>query len=124
MIKDLEQHKAKREQLHRQIADDQVTFRNQSEKIDNMATVGRDLATLSGEVNEKTEKATKIKSSLSASDFDAKIAEKSKKTRDMEDTKDRLQSEFGKLSMQAESRAKLELLRTEVRTKTADVQNT
>lgn len=124
LIKDLEQYKARREHLHKQIADDQVSLRSSSDKLDEIAHIGRDLATLSGELIDKEEKGARIRSSLDAADFDAKLESKSRKIRDLEDAKDRLQLEFAKLSMQAESRAKLELLRAEVRTKTADIRNT
>jgi DNA repair protein RAD50 len=61
---------------------------------------------------------------MKSSNYEEKLAEKISKGRNMEDRRDTLNTELRRLGLQADARAKLDLKRTEFRTKTADVKNT
>jgi len=52
------------------------------------------------------------------------LADFAKKARELEDERERLNSELQGLSLQADSRARLELKRGEVKSKTMEIQNT
>lgn len=83
-----------------------------------------ELRTLVGDFEEKKARLDKVKNDIDASGYDAKLAEKQSKSRNMEDRRDALNTEIRTLSLQADSRARLDLKRAEVKTKTADIKNT
>lgn len=58
-----------------------------------------------------------------AAKFDEQLSEKESKLRSMEATRDTLNNEFRTLSLQADSRAKLDLHRASLKTKSNEVKN-
>jgi DNA repair protein RAD50 len=94
------------------------------EKLDATETLSGELHTLVGDIEEKKARLEKVKSSMESSNYEAKLAEKISKGRHLEDRRDKLNTELRRLGLQADARAKLDLKRTEFRTKTADVKNT
>ena len=75
-------------------------------------------------MEEKKTRLEKVKSDMKSSNYEVKFAEKLTKGRRMEDQRDKLNVEIRTLSLQADARARLDLKRTELKTKRADVKNT
>lgn len=75
-------------------------------------------------MEDKQTRLDKVKNDLATSGYEAKLTEKTSKSRRLEEQRDELNSEIRKLSLQADSRARLDLKRAEVKTKNADVKNT
>jgi DNA repair protein RAD50 len=92
--------------------------------LDATETLTSELHTLTGDMEEKKARLKKVKSDMKSSNYEAKLAEKLAKARNMDEQRDKLNAESRTLGMQADSRAKLDLKRTEFKTKTADVKNT
>lgn len=55
-------------------------------------------------------------------DYNAKIEEKARQSRELEDRRDALNGEFRSLNIQSESRAKLSLKQSEIKSRTQDIQ--
>jgi DNA repair protein RAD50 len=82
-----------------------------------------ELRTLAGDIEEKKLRLEKIKADMQSGNFDERLNAKAAKARSMEDERDTLNMELRGLSLQAESRARLDLKRAEVRSKTSDTRN-
>lgn len=93
-------------------------------ELDATETVSSDLQTLLGDIEDKKARLEKIKSDMKSSNYENKLVEKVAKGRDLEEQRAKLNSELVSLGLQADSRARLDLKRTEFKTKTADVKNT
>jgi DNA repair protein RAD50 len=74
-------------------------------------------------MEEKSARLEKIKAGVKDTNFDFQLQEKTSKGRDFESRRDELGQELAKLSLQADTRAKLDLKRAELKTKAADVKN-
>lgn len=81
------------------------------------------LRTLESEMEDKERRLEIIKDELKAAKYEERIAEKESKYRSLEVTRDGLNNEFRTLSLQADSRAKLDLNRASLKTKSAEVKN-
>jgi DNA repair protein RAD50 len=66
----------------------------------------------------------KIQSEITAAKYETRLEEKTASTRQLEERRDALNSEFKSLNMQADSRARLVLHRNEGKTKTAEIAST
>jgi len=75
-------------------------------------------------MEEKKARINKVKSDVKSANYDQRISEKTTKARTMEDRRDELNSEIRSLSLQADSRARLDIKRGEVKSKTGDIKNT
>jgi DNA repair protein RAD50 len=93
-------------------------------KLDATETLSSELHTLAGDIEEKKARLEKIKNDFQASKYESKLAEKATKARNFEDRRDELNAELRGLTLQMDSRSKLDLKSTELKTKTADVKNT
>jgi DNA repair protein RAD50 len=93
-------------------------------ELDATETVSSDLQTLLGDIEDKKARLEKIKSDMKSSNYENKFAEKLTKGSSLEEQRAKLNSELVSLGLQADSRARLDLKRTEFKTKTADVRNT
>jgi len=105
-------------------SDTQKKITATEEKLDATETLSGELHTLMGDIEEKKVRLEKVKSNMESSNYEEKLAEKTSKGRNMEDQRDKLNIELRRLGLQADARAKLDLKRTEFKTKTADVKNT
>lgn len=83
-----------------------------------------ELHTLTGDIEEKKSRLEKVKNDMQAAKYESKLAEKTAKARSFEDRRDQLNMEIRSLALQSDSRARLNLKREELKTKTADVKNT
>jgi DNA repair protein RAD50 len=88
-----------------------------------MQSLASELRTLAGDIEEKKSRLEKIKADIQTGNFDERLSTKATKARSMEDQRDTLNTELRGLSLQAESRARLDLKRAEVRSKTSDTKN-
>ncbi len=96
-------------------------FESESEKLDGHSL---ELGTVRGNMEEKKEHLKKLLSAIAAAKYDVQIADKSSKIQDLERQREAVNSEMKALNSQGNSRAKLELKRGEVRTKTAEIKQT
>ena len=64
-----------------------------------------------------------MKSESKTANYDDKIQEIAKKLRSLDDQRSNLNIEFRSLSLQADTRAKLELLRSEFKSKNQEISN-
>jgi DNA repair protein RAD50 len=88
-----------------------------------MQGLASELRSLAGDIEEKKLRLEKIKADIKAGSFDERLSEKAAKARNMEDQRDSLNTELRSLSLQADSRARLDLKRAEMRSKTSDTKN-
>ncbi|KAH9854720.1 hypothetical protein C2E23DRAFT_726150 [Lenzites betulinus] len=82
------------------------------------------LADLNADIEEKRRRLEKAREDLRNANFEDKIAEKTSKSRSLDLRRDELNSELRSLSLQADSRAKLDLHRVQVKTKEAEIKTT
>ena len=82
-----------------------------------------DLRSLQADIQEKRNRVEKIKSEISSSNYDARIQEKTGKSRTLEDSREQLSSEMRTLTMHADAGIKLDLKKGEIKGKTTDIQN-
>lgn len=75
------------------------------------------------DVEDKKAKQKRLQETFTSMDYNAKIEEKSKKSRELEDRRDTLNGEFRSLNIQSESRAKFGLKQSEIKSKTQDIKN-
>ena len=92
-------------------------------KLDAAQGLTNDLHHLAVDMEDKKNRLKKFQDDFTSIDYTAKLEEKARRSRELQDQKDALNGEFINLNMQASSRAKLDLKRAEIRTKTQDVKN-
>jgi DNA repair protein RAD50 len=78
---------------------------------------------LVADIEEKKSRINKVEADLKTTNYDERISERTTKARVMEDKRDELNTEIRTLSLRADARARLDIKRAEVRTKTNDVKN-
>jgi DNA repair protein RAD50 len=88
-----------------------------------MQGLASELRTLSGDIEEKKLRLEKIQADIKGGNFDERLSEKAAKARNMEDQRETLNTELRSLGLQADSRARLDLKRAEMRSKTSDIKN-
>jgi DNA repair protein RAD50 len=76
------------------------------------------------DIEEKKARLEKIKADVKAAKYEERLEEKSLKARELDDRRNALTREIRTLSSQADIRAKLDIKRTELKRKSADVKNT
>ncbi|KAH7924955.1 hypothetical protein BV22DRAFT_469854 [Leucogyrophana mollusca] len=121
---ELEGLKMQRNNTREQIKDRQTSISTTEASVEMMHGLASELRTLAGDIEEKKLRLEKIKADLKTGGFDERLSEKSSKARSMEDKRDSLNAELRGLSLQADSRARLDLKRAEMKSKKAEVQNT
>lgn len=89
-----------------------------------MQGLASELRTLSGDIEEKKLRLEKVKRDIKEASFEERLGERASKARVMEDKRDSLNAELRALSLQADARARLDLKRTEVRSRTLEIKNT
>lgn len=83
----------------------------------------RELSTLQADIDEKTTRIEIIKAEIKDANYELKIQEASNKIRALEETREGLNQELKNLSLQSDARAKLDLIRTDLKKKTQDVKD-
>jgi DNA repair protein RAD50 len=92
--------------------------------VETMQGLASELRTLSGDIEEKKLRLEKVKRDIKEANFEERLSERASKARVMEDKRDSLNSELRGLSLQADARARLDLKRSEMRSRTLEVKNT
>ncbi len=87
-------------------------------------SVSLSIGTLAVEIQAKKERLDKLKASIASAKYDVRLVEFTKTARALEDRREELNSELQSLTLQADTRARLDLKRAEVKTKSLETQNT
>lgn len=90
-------------------------------QLEELATVSSELHTVQDEIDEKQRRFEKIKNDLGVAMYDVRIAENLEKKRNLDDRSITLGNELSSLGLQADTRAKLDIKRTEVKLKTLEI---
>ena len=106
------------------LAEKQASITRDEATLDDMQDIPAQLATVDSEIEDKTEKLKKLRDQIKTAAYDKQIEEKAREARLLDDQRNEASREFRFLSSQAEIRAKLQLKRTEVQSKTKEVQTT
>ncbi|KAG2126539.1 P-loop containing nucleoside triphosphate hydrolase protein [Suillus clintonianus] len=120
---ELESLRMQRGNTREQIKERQAAITKAESSVDTMQGLASELRTLAGDIEEKKLRLEKIKADMQSGNFDERLNAKAARARNMEDQRDTLNLELRGLSMQADSRARLDLKRAEVKSKTSDTKN-
>lgn len=80
-----------------------------------------DLKSLENDIDEKRTRVAKVQADLASAGYEKKLGEKAARTREMEDARERLNAELTSLSRQADTRARLDIKRSEYKSKEKEV---
>lgn len=89
--------------------------------LDESGTLATDLRRVSADVKEKKIKVANTKAELEGHGFDKQLEEKTRAIRYLEDERERISTELTIISLQADTRAKLDLKREEFQRKDRDI---
>ena len=91
--------------------------------LDQTSSLTTDIRTLQGDIEEKKRRLDKVRQEIRDANYDEKIAERGSKARALEDQREDLNGEIRTLSLQADSRARLDIKRAEMKSKKNEMQN-
>ncbi|KAJ7109736.1 hypothetical protein C8R43DRAFT_904551 [Mycena crocata] len=120
----LQAHKAQRNSLQSQLGKHQTGISLAERELDATHNLPSELRTLTDDIEEKQNRLAKLQSDIAAAKYDERMDEKTASTKLLEEKRDVLNSEFKSLNMQAESRARLDLNRKNVKTGSAEIATT
>ncbi|KAF8631077.1 hypothetical protein AX15_002678 [Amanita polypyramis BW_CC] len=120
---ELESHRLQKSTLRDQIAERQSSITDGERRLDEQQTLQADLRSLQADIQEKRNRVEKIKNDISSSNYDARLNEKTERSRALEDKREQLNSEMRNLTMHADAGIKLDLKRGEIKTRTTEIQN-
>ena len=92
--------------------------------LEDLQSLPATLRNLQSDIEDRKARLLKLKAAISTAKYDSRLADLAKKARELEDERERLNTELQGLSLQADSRARLELKRGEVKSKTMEIQTT
>lgn len=96
--------------------------RNIEDNLESLQILPASLRALQSDIEEKKSRLLKLKQDHIGSNYDKRLAEKAENSRRMEAKREQLSFELQTLSLQADSRAKLEINRKEVKNKTSEIE--
>ena len=99
----------------------QKTISTDEAALDESGILATDLRRVSADVEEKKTKVVNMKAELEGHGFDKQLEEKARAVRHLEDERERISTELTSISLQADTRAKLDLKREEFRRKDRDI---
>ncbi|KAJ7505318.1 AAA domain-containing protein [Mycena galericulata] len=120
----LQAFKAQRTLLQNQLGKHQSSIELSERQLEALQNIPSELNALNDDIEEQQNRLTKIQAEIAASKYDERLNEKTASTKTLEERRDVLNSEFKSLNLQAESRAKLEYRRTEVKAKSGEIKTT
>ncbi|KAF9643243.1 hypothetical protein BDM02DRAFT_1548809 [Thelephora ganbajun] len=120
---ELEALKQQKSTMKNQIATLRSKITSAEFSLDQTSSLTTDIRTLQGDIEEKKRRLDKVRQEIKDANYDEKIAEKSSKARALEDQREDLNGEIRTLSLQADSRARLDIKRAEMRSKKNEAQN-
>ncbi|KAL1742353.1 P-loop containing nucleoside triphosphate hydrolase protein [Schizophyllum fasciatum] len=116
--------RTKKSNMKSNLAEKQASVVRDEATLDDMQDIPAQLANVDSEIEDKAEKLKKLREQIKAANYDKQIEDKAREARQLDDQRNEASREFRFLSSQAEIRAKLQLKRTEVQTKTKEIQTT
>ncbi|KAH9480437.1 DNA repair protein RAD50 [Psilocybe cubensis] len=120
---ELASHKSQQERLREQTIQNNDKVKKIERTLGNMEDLPTKMRVLQANLHDKTSRLQTAKSTMDSSNFEARMAELADGRRRLEDERDKLNNELQGLTLQAESRAKLELKRGEINTKTVEIES-
>lgn len=105
-------------------ADLQSSISKAQNQVDNAEGLTAEYKTVESDIEEKERRIQKVKDEIKDARFEDHVVEKTSKIRELESKRDALTNEIRILSLQADSRARLDLKREESRTKETEMRNT
>ncbi|KAJ7784558.1 hypothetical protein B0H16DRAFT_1492970 [Mycena metata] len=120
----LQSFKAQRHSLQNQLTKNHTAIGLAEREVDATQNLPAELSTLTGDIDEKQTRVAKIQAEIAAAQYDQRLEEKISSNKELEARRDVLNSEFKTLNMQSDSRARLDIQRTEVKSKTAEIEAT
>ncbi|KAJ6559188.1 hypothetical protein DFH09DRAFT_921753 [Mycena vulgaris] len=117
----LQAFKAQRTSLQIQLGKHQSELALSERQLDAIQNLPAELRTLTDDIEEKQNRLAKVQLEIAAAKYDDRLDEKIASTKLLEEQRDALNSEFKSLNMQADSRAKLDLHRNDVKSKNAEI---
>lgn len=93
-------------------------------KLDAAQDLSNELSHIATDIADQKDRLKKLQDDFAMANYATRLDEKTKESRELEDKKDALNGEFKGLSLQADSRARLDLKRAEIKAKMRDVKNT
>ncbi|KAH9922826.1 P-loop containing nucleoside triphosphate hydrolase protein [Epithele typhae] len=124
MHTELEGYKQERRSNRDQVTALQKKITTAEDDVDATRNVTSRLAQIKADIEDKQARLDKARQELSSSNFDKKIMEKTNIHVQLENQREALNLELRTLSLQADTRAKLDLQRNQMRSKTAEIQST
>ncbi|KAJ2934603.1 hypothetical protein H1R20_g2487, partial [Candolleomyces eurysporus] len=119
-----QKYKTQRQTYRDTLQERQNSIRRFDRELEGQTTLRSELQSTQEELEEKRNRVEKFKKDIASKNFDEQLQEKTEQSRKLEEDREALLKENQMLNMQAESRANLNLKRTEVKTKTQEIQST
>ncbi|RXW22871.1 hypothetical protein EST38_g2975 [Candolleomyces aberdarensis] len=119
-----QKYKTQRQTYRDNLQERQNSIRRFDRELEGQTTIRSELQSTQEELEEKRNRVEKFKKDIASKNFDEQLHEKAEQSRKLEEDREALLKENQMLNMQAESRANLNLKRTEVKTKTQEIQST
>ncbi|KAF8134783.1 AAA domain-containing protein [Mycena galopus ATCC 62051] len=120
----LQGFKAQKNSLQTQLTKNQASITRDERDLEASQNLQSELRTLTGDIEEKQSRLAKAQAEITAAKYDERLEEKTANTRLLEEQRDALNSEFKALNMHADSRAKLDLKKKDVKAKTTEIEAT
>ncbi|KAJ7044129.1 hypothetical protein C8F04DRAFT_1228961 [Mycena alexandri] len=120
----LQSFKAQKTSLQNQLTKNQTAIGLAERELDATQNLPAELSTLTGDIDEKQHRVAKIQAEIAAALYDHRLEEKISSNKQLEARRDVLNSEFKTLNMQSDSRARLDIQRNDVKSKTAEIEAT
>ncbi|KAF8903154.1 AAA domain-containing protein [Gymnopilus junonius] len=119
---ELERHKAQKQRFRDQITDRQDKIKRTERALEDQQDLPGKLRGIKAEIEEKKDRLEKLQAGIVAANFQARLSEISSKNRAIEEERDQLNIELQGLTLQSESRARLELKKGEIKSKSLEVE--
>ncbi|TBU46351.1 hypothetical protein BD309DRAFT_1078711 [Dichomitus squalens] len=121
---DLEGHKQERRSLRERVSTLQGRITGAEREVDAARALTSRLAELKADIEEKRNRLARAREEFASAGFEDKIREAVSQSAKLNERRDDLNDELRTLSLQADSRAKLELQRTQLKAKTGEIKTT
>ncbi|KAI0670775.1 hypothetical protein C8Q78DRAFT_1078750 [Trametes maxima] len=121
---ELEGFKQERRNLRDRVTTLQSKIADAERDVDAARLLTSRLADLNADIEDKRRRLEKAREDLRKANFEEKVAEKTSKGRNLDLRRDELNAELRTLSLQADSRAKLDLHRAQVKAKETEIKTT
>ncbi|KAF9013278.1 hypothetical protein BDQ17DRAFT_1386857 [Cyathus striatus] len=121
---EIEGHRHQKKNFREQITERHISIKNAERRLEEQQGLPAEQLTLQSDIEEKKARMEKIRADVASMNYDSKLSEKSERSRSLEEKREGLNNEMRILNLQADSRAKLELKREEMKSKSIEIQNT